>query len=233
MRALSQSPPERADGAIAGEIGDFDRLCRSLAGTKVRVAGLAIECTRGVLPPTNAVTRAFAAVVAEERGQRVLDLGCGSGVLGLVACGYARQVIGVDTNPLAVANARRNAALNRIENARFVLGSGFQPVLRRRFDLIVCNPPFYPLAAPSDDLSAICCDAASSLLTAMIVHLEDALSPGGRALFVTSSLSDNDAVSALLSRCGLLWLRRLLRRGKAGSQDIFLWEARPMRAKEA
>lgn len=49
-------------------------------------------------------------------GERVLDVGCGSGVLGLCALGLgAAQVVAVDLKPEAVEATRSNAALNRMD----------------------------------------------------------------------------------------------------------------------
>ena len=53
-------------------------------------------------------------------GERVLDYGCGSGILAIVALRLgAREALGVDVDPLALVAARANAARNRVD-ARFV-----------------------------------------------------------------------------------------------------------------
>ena len=76
----------------------------------------------------------------------LLDLYCGTGTIGLTMAGKAKQVIGVEAVPEAVEDAKRNAALNRITNARFLCGDaalaarqlaeeGVQP------DVIVLDPP--------------------------------------------------------------------------------------------
>jgi 16S rRNA (guanine1207-N2)-methyltransferase len=73
----------------------------------------------------------------------ILDLGCGYGVIGIVASRLSEggHVILTDINERAVALARQNIAANGIENAEVRLGSLYEPVADMAFDHIVCNPP--------------------------------------------------------------------------------------------
>ena len=85
-------------------------------------------------------------------GLRVCDLGCGTGLLGLLL--MQRQpdlrVAGLDIQPEAAALARRAAAENGLtERLNFRCGDlrqvrGIFPT--GCFDLVVCNPPYYPPA---------------------------------------------------------------------------------------
>jgi len=74
---------------------------------------------------------------------RLLDLGCGYGVLGIIAALLAPegQVTLVDINERAVELARRNLRANGIENAEVFQGDGFAPLPGRVFDVIALNPP--------------------------------------------------------------------------------------------
>ena len=76
---------------------------------------------------------------------RVLDLGCGYGLVGLaVARKLApEQVAMVDIDPLAVAMARRNALLNDCAAVRIELGDGPAALAPELFSLILCNPPYH------------------------------------------------------------------------------------------
>jgi methylase of polypeptide subunit release factors len=74
--------------------------------------------------------------------QRALEIGTGCGALALRAARHADHVIGTDTNPRALNMAVFNAALNRITNVEWRLGSLFDAVAGERFDLIFCNPPY-------------------------------------------------------------------------------------------
>jgi len=72
----------------------------------------------------------------------MLDLGCGSGMLGSLACGFADRVTLTDINPRAVAFSRFNTLLNGFGQAKCIQGDLFDSVGEERFDLIVCNPPY-------------------------------------------------------------------------------------------
>ncbi len=68
-----------------------------------------------------------------------LDLGTGSGILGLACSKLGLGGIGVDVDPLAVANARENKRLNRVGDS-FAVGVGsVNGLARTRFGLILAN----------------------------------------------------------------------------------------------
>jgi hypothetical protein len=102
-----------------------------------------------VLPVTSTTT-GFAQVLVRPPARWTLDLGTGNGYLALLASNHSQHVLATDVNPRAVAMARFNAMLNRIENVEKALGSLFEPIGDLRFDLIASNPPF--VVSPQDDL---------------------------------------------------------------------------------
>src|SRR5881628_456040 len=73
----------------------------------------------------------------------VLDLGCGYGVLGIVAAVLAPNggVVLTDVNERAVDLARRNVQANALPHAEVRLGAFYDRVVGERFDAIVTNPP--------------------------------------------------------------------------------------------
>lgn len=74
---------------------------------------------------------------------RLLDLGCGVGVLGISLARRfpAAEVLMSDVNLLAVRYARHNLALNGVTNATVFGGVGLEAVPPGEFDLIVSNIP--------------------------------------------------------------------------------------------
>ncbi len=78
-------------------------------------------------------------------GDRVLDLGCGTGLAGLAAARRALQgrVMLVDADARAVESARRTLAANEVANGEVLLSDCASAVLDREFDVVVTNPPFH------------------------------------------------------------------------------------------
>lgn len=79
-----------------------------------------------------------------QAGQKFLDLGCGSGILGIAAEKCGLSGLGLDTDRLAVENAVSNSALNGCANLEIREGS-IGDAGARRFDLVFANILARPL----------------------------------------------------------------------------------------
>ncbi len=108
---------------------------------------------------------------------RVLDLGCGYGVLGVVAGRTAttHPITMLDVDSEAVRSAERSATANGLTSARVMGSDVASAVLEEQFDLVVTNPPFH--VGKATDLSV------------PIQFIADAftvLAPGGRLNLVAN-----------------------------------------------
>ncbi len=98
----------------------------------------------------HAQTERLYALVAEAAGltgaETLLDLYCGTGTIGLSMASRAGQVIGVEVVPAAVEDARRNAQVNGITNARFICADAAEAAKQLADegvppDVVVLDPP--------------------------------------------------------------------------------------------
>lgn len=136
------------------------------------------------LHPTTRLCLAALEVVADRgrlEGARVLDVGCGSGILAIAAARLeARSALGVDTDPIAIeattANARRNRLTRRIRARLGSLPSG-EP----QFDIVLAN-------------------LIAGVLVTLAPALRDELRPGGilvaSGIFVDRELEVRTAFEA-------------------------------------
>ncbi len=74
-------------------------------------------------------------------GKRVLDLFAGAGNLSLKAAVNADEVVAVEENPFAVEDGKRNCSLNKIRNCRFVKSTAEKFRIKKKFDIIILDPP--------------------------------------------------------------------------------------------
>jgi 23S rRNA (uracil1939-C5)-methyltransferase len=115
------------------------------------LCGLRFRISAGAFFQTNTemaeILYGIAAEMAGLRGsERVFDLFCGIGTLGLTLASGAAEVWGVEIVPEAIADAIENARLNQIANARFRVGdarTALRPLLEEAGhpDLVVVDPP--------------------------------------------------------------------------------------------
>jgi len=115
------------------------------------LCGLQLEMSHNAFFQTNTeMAERLYAVAAEYAGltggERVFDLYCGIGTIGLTMAGRAGEVWGLEIVPEAIADAERNAERNGIANARFMAGSartGVRPLLEKagKPDVVLLDPP--------------------------------------------------------------------------------------------
>lgn len=138
---------------------------------------------------------------------RVLEIGVGSGaVLASLAGRGATRLTGTDVDPDAIAEARR--LMDSLgEEVELLCGDLWAPLAGRRFDLVVANPPHFPMLAPGyagrpPHWSFGGADGRL-VMDKLMRGLPHHLAPGGRAFVVHSAFLGRAATDALLAQCGL------------------------------
>jgi release factor glutamine methyltransferase len=140
------------------------------------------------------------------RGE-VLEIGCGSGIVSLVAAKTAKNVLGIDVNPDAVACAKANAEKNGIRNAEFARGDLFSSTGSRRFDAILFNPPYLP-TDESEHIRGRLNQAfdggkdGRAVLDRFLAQFGSHLKQDGVLLLVQSSLNDLEKTRSKLESSG-------------------------------
>ncbi|MFQ5452590.1 MAG: 23S rRNA (uracil(1939)-C(5))-methyltransferase RlmD [Candidatus Zixiibacteriota bacterium] len=81
-----------------------------------------------------------------KKDNRVLDLYCGTGTIGILCSQYVEEVVGVELVPDAVKAARENARQNKVNNISFVEGfvKDFLKNIndaKNQFDIVIIDPP--------------------------------------------------------------------------------------------
>ena len=93
----------------------------------------------------DAGTAAMLSGVEFLQSDKVLDLGCGYGVVGIYAakCIGSEKITMCDVDPTAVELSRKNAVLNNLPDIKIVQSNGFENIDDTGFTLILSNPPYH------------------------------------------------------------------------------------------
>lgn len=137
--------------------------------------------------------------------EKVLDMGTGCGIQGIIASKIGATVTSSDISEEALKCARKNAELNGTDMT-FVKSDLFGDI-EEEFDLIMFNPPYLPTEPLDydDELKTSWDggDTGREITDRFIEGLKDHLTKDGRALLVTSSLSMQENQAVLFNQCGL------------------------------
>jgi len=148
-------------------------------------------------PTTVLSLRALRAAVSE--GARVLDVGCGSGVLAIAVCLFgASSATAIDISPAAVPVTQANAQRNRVAD-RVVASTTALALIEGPFDVVVANILAPVLIELAPDLVRVLADDGTLIISGILAgrsaHVVDALPP----LHAVSS-EDLDGWTAIILR---------------------------------
>jgi len=150
------------------------------------------EVERVYQPAEDSRLLADAVVEHVDPGDRVLDVGTGSGYVASRACEAGARAVGSDLNP----HACRQAVAAGVPVVRADLTTAFRA---GAFDLVAFNPPYLPTdpEAEWDDWMERALSGGEDGRAAIDPFLADVrrvLAPDGAALLLVSTLTDPDAV---------------------------------------
>ena len=190
--ALSGLPPVRAGRFFV--FGAHDRGLAPASTVNLRIEAGAAFGT-GHHGTTVGCLLAFDRLLKGRRFERVLDVGCGTGVLAIAAARTGSRVaLGTDIDPVSVRIANENARLNRA-HAEFFHAAGLGDARIRDgglYDLVFANILAPPLVALAGDIKG-------------------ALRPGGTAILSGLLRTQERRVSAAYHSRGYRIVRRLHR----------------------
>jgi len=152
-KARFPRPPVDLHTMVEDDAGGTDGPTGVLGEERLReeLCGLKLEMSHGAFFQTNTeMAEHLYAVAAEYAGlsgkERVFDLFCGIGTIGLTMAAQAGEVWGLEIVPEAITDAERNARANKIENAHFMAANartGVRPLVEKagKPDVVIVDPP--------------------------------------------------------------------------------------------
>jgi SAM-dependent methyltransferase len=217
--------PRVHSGLIDHDLLEWDLPARSLGSDHATVS----------------TARALVRMRTGLKGKRFLDLGCGTGILGILAASMGAHVVATDIDTEAIRLSRKNARLNNVMlDVR--LGNLCDPLDQRdAFDIVVMNLPQKPTPSPEYGLplGQMGGPDGDDLLSAAIPHVAAHQEPGGRLLCFLHSLAHprifkrlNEYYDLKLIQWKIRWFEpdefealRPYFRERAESGTSFIWQS--------
>jgi release factor glutamine methyltransferase len=207
---VGEGAPARYDALLAERVRR--RPVSQILGARA-FWGRDFAVTSDVLDPRPETETLIAAALEGGTGQRVLDLGTGSGILlvTLLTEWPGARGIGTDQSAAALAIARENAARHGVAARADFVETDWATGISGPFDVIVSNPPYIPEAEVADLAPEVRDWEPRAALTAGATGLEayarlaadlpGLLAPGGRA-FLEFGAGQGPAIAALFAARG-------------------------------
>lgn len=118
-----------------------------MLNVNIRDINMKFKTSDEVFSPKNADkgTLAMLSVVEFDGDDKVLDLGCGYGLVGIFVAKIinSTNVVMTDVDSKSVELARENIALNDVQGIRLYQSDGFKNIVEKDFNVILSNPPYH------------------------------------------------------------------------------------------
>lgn len=117
-------------------------------------------------------------------GEKVLDVGCGSGILGIAAVMLgAQSAFGVDIDEMAVRTANENAVVNHVDDRVSAIAGDLVDKVDGKYDIVVANIVADAIIALSASVSQFMTDDAVYIISGIIDTRADDVKNAIRDLF--------------------------------------------------
>ena len=136
----------------------------------------------------------------ELSGRTVLELGCGSGLISIVAAKAGGLITASDLSRTAIQNTKRNALRNEVIIE--TVHSDLFDNIHGRFDVIIINPPYYPNDATDEPMLAWNCGRNFEYFVKLFSQLSNHISANSRVLMVLTKGCDRSSIFRIASNAG-------------------------------
>ena len=147
-------------------------------------------------PTTASALRVISKYVKKD--DTVLDVGCGSGILGIAAMKLGAEVDACDTDPISVENSILNAELNSLKFAKIWEGSS--SLVEKQYDFVVANIVADVLIFIANDLKKALKPGATLVLSGILDKYEERVLHSYKDCELVEKITQDEWVTLLVKK---------------------------------
>jgi len=133
-----------------------------------------------------------------KKDDRVLDVGCGSGILGIGAMKLGASVDACDTDPISVENARLNAELNGLQFHS--LWEGSCSLTKEQYNIVVANIVADVLTFIANELKGALAEDGILILSGILNKYEDKVLAYYKDCDIVEKIAQDEWITLVLKR---------------------------------
>lgn len=149
-----------------------------------------------------------------------LELGCGSGIISLLAAKKKAFTIASDINPTALSYLEKNAVKNNL-NIQIVHSDLFEEIEDNTFDYIIINPPYYPKTPKSIKEQAWFCGENFEYFEKLFAQLPNYLAEETHCYMILSQDCEIEKIKAIAFKNALAFELALEKKDLVETNYIF------------
>lgn len=153
------------------------------------------------------------------KGKKVLELGCGSGIISLLAASKGALVTASDINKTAL-EALEKASIKNALPVQIINSNLFDKLHEKHFDYIIINPPYYPKAPKNDKQHAWFCGENFEYFEKLFEQLP-AYTEYSEVLMILSEDCDLEKISTIAQQYALKFKKVLEKKVITETNYIF------------
>ena len=152
--------------------------------------------------------------------KKVLDVGCGSGFLSLIAAKAGAIVTSIDINPAAITNTSNNAEANSLSIT--TIESDLFDKIEEKFTYIFINPPYYPKQIVTHADQAWNCGLDHDYFQKFFTQLYSYIMPDTIILMVLSQTCDLKAIVGIANKFN--YKMEIIKNKTTYLEELFIYE---------
>lgn len=135
------------------------------------------------------------------QGKKLLEPGCGSGLISICTAKKGAKVTASDINPVAIEVLKKNSRVNGVD-LEIIESDLFRNIPMQTFDIIAINPPYYKKQPESEIDYAWFCGENGEYFADLFENLENYIYPGSEIIMVLFEGCDIDMVKDFAAQNG-------------------------------